>query len=313
MEKIIVYTHSDCLAKDNGPNHPERKERLETVIESVKEMEDLDIEFKEAPLAIYETISLVHPRSHIDAIFSMIPSTGLVGVEKEPYADTFLCKHSKDAILRSCGAGIAAADELINSNEKRIFCAVRPPGHHAETTRVNGFCFFNNAAVSARYLQNQYQLGKIAIIDFDVHHGNGTQEIFYSDNSVIYGSIHEHPLFPGTGSENETGVGNIFNAPIQSGTNSDEFVNIFERKIIENIDKFKPDAILISAGFDAHKRDPLANINLESEDYYKLTKSIVDIANVYCNGRVISFLEGGYDLLALSEGTKEHLKGLNEN
>ena len=313
MEKIIVYTHSDCLAKDNGPNHPERKERLETVLESVKELNNLDIEFKEAPLAETKTISLVHPYSHLDNIFKMIPSTGLIGVEKEPYADTFLCEHSKDAILRSCGAGIAAADDLIISNEKRIFCAVRPPGHHAETTRVNGFCFINNAAVSARYLQNQYQLGKIAIIDFDVHHGNGTQEIFYSDNSVTYGSIHEHPLFPGTGSENENGVGNIFNAPIQSGTNSDDFLNIFEGKILEKIDKFKPEVILISAGFDAHKRDPLASINLESEDYYTLTKSIVEIANMHCDGRVISFLEGGYDLLALSEGTKAHLKGLNEN
>ena len=170
----------------------------------LRRLDSLDIDIKEAPLAAPETINLVHPKSHLNAIFSIIPSTGLVGVEKEPYADTFLCEHSKDAILRSCGAGVAAADDLINSNEKRIFCAVRPPGHHAETTRVNGFCFVNNVAVSARYLQNKYQLGKIAIIDFDVHHGNGTQEIFYSDNSVAYGSIHEHPLFPGTGSENET-------------------------------------------------------------------------------------------------------------
>jgi len=311
VEKIIVYSHSDCLAKDNGSNHPERKDRLETVIESVKELDNLDIEFKEAPLAESETISLVHPKSHLNEIFSMIPSSGLVGVEKEPYADTFLCKHSKDAILRSCGAGIAAADDLINSNEKRIFCAVRPPGHHAETTRVNGFCFVNNAAVSARYLQHRYQLGKIAIIDFDVHHGNGTQEIFYSDNSVAYGSIHEHPLFPGTGSEIENGVGNIFNAPIQSGTSSGDYLKIFERRILENIDKFKPDVILISAGFDAHKRDPLANISLESEDYYTLSKSIVEIANLHCDGKVISFLEGGYDLLALSESTKAHLNGLN--
>ena len=313
MEKIIVYTHPDCLAKDNGPNHPERKERLETVLESVKELDSPDIVIKEAPLVAHETINLVHPQSHLNNIFSMIPSTGLVGVEKEPYADTFLCEHSKEAILRSCGAGIAAADDLINSNEKRIFCAVRPPGHHAETIRVKGFCFVNNVAVSARYLQNQYQLGKVAIIDFDVHHGNGTQEIFYRDNSVAYGSIHEYPLFPGTGSEKEAGVGNIFNAPIRSGTSSDEFLNIFEEKILENIDKFKPEVILLSAGFDAHKRDPLANINLESEDYYTLTKSIVEVANLHCDGRVISFLEGGYDLLALSECTKAHIKGLNEN
>ena len=313
MGKIIIYTHSDCLAKDNGLNHPERRERLEIVLESINEMDGLDIEIKDAPLAANEIINLVHPQSHLDAIFSIIPNNGLVGVEKEPYADTFLCEYSKDAILRSCGAGIAAADDLINSDEKRIFCAVRPPGHHAETIRVNGFCFVNNVAVSARYLQNQYQLEKIAIIDFDVHHGNGTQEIFYNDKSVAYGSIHEHPLFPGTGSEKEIGLGNIFNAPIQSGTSSDEFINIFERKILENIDKFKPDAILISAGFDAHSRDPLANINLESEDYYTLTKGIVEIANLHCNGKIISFLEGGYDLLALSESTKAHLNGLNEN
>ena len=313
MEKIIVYTHSDCLAKDNGPNHPERKERLETVLESVIELASLDIVIREAPLAAPETINLVHPQSHLDTIFSMIPSAGLVGVEKEPYADTFLCEYSKAAILRSCGAGIAAADDLINNNEKRIFCAVRPPGHHAETARVNGFCFVNNVAVTARYLQNKYQIGKIAIIDFDVHHGNGTQEIFYRDDSVAYGSIHEHPLFPGTGLENETGIGNIFNAPIQSGTSSQEFLNRFDEKILENIDKFKPEVILLSAGFDAHKRDPLANINLESEDYYTLTNSIVEIANLHCDGRVISFLEGGYDLLALSEGTKAHIKGLNEN
>ena len=313
MEKIIVYSHSDCLAKDNGLNHPERRERLEIVLESINEMDGLDIEIKDAPLAAHEIINLVHPQSHLDSIFSMIPNNGLVGVEKEPYADTFLCEHSKEAILRSCGAGIAAADDLIKGSEKRIFCAVRPPGHHAETIRVNGFCFVNNAAVTARYLQNQYQYERIAIIDFDVHHGNGTQEIFYTDKSVVYGSIHEHPLFPGTGSEKEIGLGNIFNAPIQSGTSSDEFINIFERKILENIDKFKPDAILISAGFDAHSRDPLANINLESEDYYTLTKGIVEIANLHCDGRIISFLEGGYDLLALSESTKAHLNGLNEN
>ena len=230
MGKIIIYTHSDCLAKDNGPNHPERKERLETVLESAKELNSFDIDIREAPLAAPETINLVHPQSHLDVIFSMIPSIGLVGVEKEPYADTFLCEHSKEAILRSCGAGVAAADDLINNNEKRIFCAVRPPGHHAETTRVNGFCFVNNAAVSARYLQNQYQLGKIAIIDFDVHHGNGTQEIFYSDKSVAYGSIHEHPLFPGTGSENETGVGNIFNLPQPFGPSIHIFSIICETR-----------------------------------------------------------------------------------
>jgi len=313
MKEIVVYTHSDCLLKDNGPNHPEKKERLEIVVKSIKEINSIDTEIKEAPLANIEDVCLVHPKIHINNIFSLIPYSGLKGVEKEPYADTFLCSNSKNAILRSCGAGTAAVDTLIKGNKKRIFCAVRPPGHHAETIRANGFCFFNNVAVAARYLQSKYAINKIAIIDFDVHHGNGTQEIFFKDETVAYGSIHEFPLFPGTGSKNEIGIGNIFNAPIPAGTDGKDFIKILENKILTNIDKFKPEIILISAGFDAHSRDPLANINLESKDYYDLTKKIIEIANIHCQGRVISFLEGGYNLLALSESIKEHLLGLQEN
>jgi acetoin utilization deacetylase AcuC-like enzyme len=253
---MIIYTHNDCFKKFNGQNHPERKERLETIINTLRSSPKLKINFKEAPLAKMSEITLVHPKNYIDKIFSNIPKEGLVGVEKEPYADTMLCPNSRNAILRSCGAGIAAADELMLHNE-RIFCATRPPGHHAETIRVNGFCFINNIAVAARYLQKKYQIKKVAIIDFDVHHGNGTQEIFYNDKSVAYASSHEFPLFPGTGAENENGVGNIFNAPIKSGTKGVEFLKIFENKILKPIDKFKPEVILISAGFDAHVRDPL--------------------------------------------------------
>ncbi len=305
---MIVYTHEDCLKKFNGNGHPERKERLDSIINSIKSS-DLKIDFKEAPLVDLETVSLVHPKKHIEQIFSNIPKEGIVGVEKEPYADTMLCPNSKNAILRSCGAGIAAANDLMKKNE-RVFCAVRPPGHHAETVRANGFCFINNVAVAARYLQKQYKINKVAIIDFDVHHGNGTQEIFYKDPTVAYGSSHEFPLFPGTGAENETGVGNIFNATLKAGTTSKDFFGIFDQKILKPIDKFKPEVILISAGFDAHIRDPLANINLESEDFFKITKNIVDIANIHSKGRVISFLEGGYDLQALSESIIEHLNAL---
>ena len=306
---MIVYTHSDCLLKDNGFNHPERKERLDSIIESIKQISDFKINLKDAPLADMEIVSLVHPKKHIKKIFSNIPKTGLIGVEKEPYADTMLCSKSKNAILRSCGAGIAAADDVMIKNE-RIFCAIRPPGHHAETTKAMGFCFINNVAVAARYLQKKYKIKKVAIVDFDVHHGNGTQEIFYNDETVAYASSHEFPLFPGTGSEQEKGVGNIFNAPLKTGTKSKEFLEIFNQKLLRPLDKFKPEIILISAGFDAHFRDPLANINLESEDYYKITKQIVDLANTHSKGRLISFLEGGYDLLALSESIKQHLFAL---
>ncbi len=306
---MIVYTHSDCLLKDNGFNHPERKERLDSIIESIKQITNFKINFKDAPLADMKIISLVHPKKHIEKIFSNIPKTGLIGIEKEPYADTMLCSKSKNAILRSCGAGIAAADDVMIKNE-RIFCAIRPPGHHAETTKAMGFCFINNVAVAARYLQKKYKIKKVAIVDFDVHHGNGTQEIFYNDETVAYASSHEFPLFPGTGSEQEKGVGNIFNATLKTGTKGNEFLEIFHQKLLRPLDKFKPEIILISAGFDAHFRDPLANINLESEDYYKITKQIVDLANTHSKGRIISFLEGGYDLLALSESIKQHLFAL---
>ena len=306
---MLVYSHTDCLLKDNGFNHPERKERLDSILESIKQIKNIKISFKEAPLADTSVISLVHPKKHIEKIFSNIPKSGLIGVEKEPYADTILCPNSKKAILRSCGAGIAAADDLMNNN-KRIFCAIRPPGHHAETAKAMGFCFINNIAVTARYLQKKYKINKVAIIDFDVHHGNGTQEIFYNDETVVYGSSHEFPLFPGTGSEEETGVGNIFNATLKAGMKGKEFLKIFEQKVLNPIDKFKPEVILISAGFDAHTRDPLASINLESKDFYKITKKIVNLANVHSKGRIISFLEGGYDLLALSESIKHHLLAL---
>ena len=309
---MLVYTHSDCLLKNNGPNHPERKERLKSILDSIKDIKDFKIEFKEAPIAKMDTISLVHPKEHIEEIFSLIPKDGLQSVEKEPYADTMLCPNSKNAILRSCGAGVAAADSLIKENKKRIFCAVRPPGHHAETVRAKGFCFINNVAVAARYLQKKHKVNKIAIIDFDVHHGNGTQEIFYKDETVAYGSIHEFPLFPGTGSVEEKGVGNIFNAPIKLGLNGKEFIKIFENKVLNPIDRFKPEIILISAGFDAHIRDPLANINLESKDFFDITTKILELANIHSEGRIISFLEGGYDLIALSESIKEHLLALNK-
>ena len=306
---MIVYSHTDCLLKNNGFKHPERKERLVSILDTIKQLKSLKIDFKNAPLADIEIISLVHPKEYIKKIFLNIPKAGLIGVENEPYADTMLCNNSQKAILRSCGAGIAAADDLMN-NHKRIFCAIRPPGHHAETTKAMGFCFINNAAVTARYLQDKHKVNKVAIIDFDVHHGNGTQEIFYNDETVAYGSSHEFPLFPGTGSEEEKGVGNIFNAPLKMGMKGKEFLEIFDQKVLTPIDKFKPEIILISAGFDAHFRDPLANINLESKDFYEITKKIVNLANIHCQGRIISFLEGGYDLLALSESVNEHLLAL---
>ncbi len=308
MNDLIVFSHNDCLLKFNGINHPERKERLEVVLKAIKEFENIKI--LNSTLPDINLIKYTHPEFYIEDIFSKIPEEGLISIEQEPYADTFLCPLSKNAILYSCGSGINAVDYVMKNNHKRVFCAIRPPGHHAETTRANGFCFINNIAVAARYLQKNYKLKKIAIIDFDVHHGNGTQEIFYNDDKVAYGSIHQSNIFPGTGFENEKGKGNIFNAPIQASTNSKNFIKIFENKILSNIYKFKPEFILVSAGFDAHKNDPLSQINLESKDFYILTELIVEIAEKFSKGRIISFLEGGYNLQALYESSKEHLKAL---
>ena len=308
MNDVIVYTHKDCFLKFNGNNHPERKERIETVNNSLKKINN--VIFKESENTSLENIYLVHPEMYVKNLFNMIPNEGLKSVEKEPYADTYLCPNSRNAILKSVGAGINASDDLIKNKSKRFFCSIRPPGHHAEKIRANGFCFFNNIAITAKYLINKYSINKIAIIDFDVHHCNGTQDIFIDQENVFLGSIHQSPLFPGTGSKDEKGKNNIFNAPIKAGTESKEFIDIFNQTIIENLDKFKPEVILISAGFDAHKRDPLANINLESKDFFYLTKIITDLANIHCEGRIISFLEGGYDLIALEEAIQEHIKAL---
>ena len=307
---MIIYTHNDCLLKFNGQGHPERKERLESIISSIKSS-NISVEFKNSPLVNLDIISLVHPKKHIENIFKNIPKNGIVGVEKEPYADTMLCPNSKSAILRSCGSGIAACDDLMIKNE-RVFCAIRPPGHHAETIRANGFCFINNIAVAARYLQKKYEIGKVAIIDFDVHHGNGTQDIFYNNEKVLYISSHQYPYYPGSGAANEKGnKDNVLNIPLSAGTQSHEFFNAYEI-IFKKLKTFKPDFILLSAGFDAHKDDPLAQMNLESRDYYTLTKRILTLAKELCGGKIVSILEGGYDLNALRESVDFHVKSLIE-
>ena len=307
---MIIYTHNDCLKKFNGQSHPERKERLESILSSIKSS-NLKVEFKEAPLADLEIVSLGHPKQHIEQIFSNIPEEGIVGVEKEPYADTMLCPDSKNAILRSCGAGIAAVKDLMVKNE-RVFCAVRPPGHHAEKDKAMGFCIYNNVAVGANYLIEKYKYNKVAIIDFDVHHGNGTQDIFYDNEKVLYISTHQYPYYPGSGSEKETGkFNNILNIPLEAGTTAEQFLNAYEN-VLKKLKEFKPEFVLFSAGFDAHIDDPLAQLRLNSEDFYHLTKRTLEVSKSMCNGNVVSILEGGYDLKALQDSTKRHVDALIE-
>ena len=305
MKTGFIFSKSS-LDHDTGDGHPENKYRIQSILERLKRINLSNLEWSEPTRFDEAYLKKTHNSLYIDKVKKAFPSKGQFFLD----GDTVISPGSKNASYDAVSSIISAIDEVKNEKLKNAFCAVRPPGHHAEYDKAMGFCIFNNVAVGANYLIDKYKVNKVAIIDFDVHHGNGTQEIFYKDHTVAYGSSHEFPLFPGTGAENETGVGNIFNATLKAGIKSKEFVGIFNQKVLKPIDKFKPEVILISAGFDAHKKDPLANINLESEDFFEITKNIIDIANTHSKGRVISFLEGGYDLQALSESIIEHLNAL---
>ena len=304
--KTGIVTTDTYLNHDTGQGHPERADRVTVVIDHLKKIKSKNLIWKKPVKFDLKYLEYAHDKNYLDNVSESFPKQGLNFLD----GDTIVSPGSKDATRDAVGSILTGIDGVMKKDFNNAFCAVRPPGHHAEKQKAMGFCVYNNVAVGAYYLLEKYKLNKVAIIDFDVHHGNGTQEIFYKDKSVAYGSSHEFPLFPGTGAENETGVGNVYNATLKAGTKSKEFHEIFEKKVLTPIEKFKPEVILISAGFDAHKRDPLANINLESSDFFTITKKIIEIANIHSKGRVISFLEGGYDLQALSESIIEHLKGL---
>lgn len=259
-----------------------------------------------APLGEVEAIELAHPAKHVETIRKNMPSEGLVRLD----ADTTLSAGSWEAALRAVGAGCQAVDEVMAGRVKNAFCAIRPPGHHAEFERAMGFCLFNNIAVAARHAQKKHGAERVAIVDFDVHHGNGTQDIFWADPSVMYCSTHQMPLFPGTGGANETGAGNIVNAPLMAGDGSAQFQEAVEVMLLPRLSEFRPDLILISAGFDAHKRDPLANINLLEDDFAWITSKLMDVADKHCGGRVVSMLEGGYDLEGLARSVAAHVMTL---
>lgn len=261
-----------------------------------------------APLGDIDAALLAHPASHIDMIREHIPESGLVRLD----GDTSLSPGTWEASRRAIGAATQAVDEVMERKVGNAFCAIRPPGHHAETATAMGFCLFNTIAIAARYAQRKYGVDHVAIVDFDVHHGNGTQDIFWNDPSVLYCSTHQMPLFPGSGASNETGVGNIVNAPLHAGDGSAEFREAMDIAILPRIDAFKPELILISAGFDAHFRDPLANINLVEGDYAWITRKLMDLADKHCGGRLVSLLEGGYDLEGLSLSVAAHVAALME-
>jgi acetoin utilization deacetylase AcuC-like enzyme len=302
----LYLTHSACLEHDNGYGHPERADRLRAIERALEDEAFALLVREQAPRGTLEQAALAHPMSHVERIAAMSPAEGIVHID----ADTAMSPGSLDAALHAIGAALAAVDEVMTGKVANAFCAVRPPGHHAETARAMGFCLFNTAAIAARYAQVAHGAARVAVVDFDVHHGNGTQDIFWEDASLFYGSTHQMPLYPGTGAISERGVGNIFNAPLAPGAGGAEFREAMEAIVLPGLERFAPDLVLISAGFDAHTRDPLANINLVEEDFSWITRRLMDIADTSCNGRVVSVLEGGYDLMGLALSAAAHVRTL---
>jgi acetoin utilization deacetylase AcuC-like enzyme len=303
----LLLSHPACLNHLTPLGHPERPDRLRAIEQALEHERFQLLAREEAPMAPMEIIALVHPMDYIESIRGASPSEGMVRLD----ADTSMSPGSFEAALRGAGGGMHAVDEVMNQKAANAFVAVRPPGHHAEVARPMGFCLFNNAAIAARYAQDRYDVERVAIVDFDVHHGNGSQDIFWSDKSVMYCSTHEMPLFPGTGAVSERGEFNtIVNAPLRSGDGGDAFRQAFESAILPRLREFKPDFLVISAGFDAHTRDPLANINLVEADYTWVTKKLMEIADSSAQGRIVSMLEGGYDLQGLANSAAAHVTAL---
>ena len=306
--KTAVITSTTYQNHDTGPEHPEQADRVKVINEELKKLGN-QIHWLNSSSFDHSILEEVHDKKYLKEISLNFPKDGIQFLD----GDTVVSSGSKQAALDAVGSIILGIDKIINKEFKNIFCSVRPPGHHAESNKAMGFCIYNNVAVGAGYLIKKYGYKKVAIIDYDVHHGNGTQEIFYNNPNVLYVSTHQYPFYPGTGHQDEKGLfNNILNIPLDVNTNNEVFFNSFD-KVISKLKNFKPEFILLSSGFDAHTNDPLAQINLSSKDFYEITKRILMVANEICDGKVVSILEGGYNLNALKESAYFHVKGLIEN
>jgi acetoin utilization deacetylase AcuC-like enzyme len=301
-----LYEHPIFLEHITPPGHPERPDRLRSLNIALEHPNFERLERKEAPQANEDAVLLAHPEEHLLAVMRQIPQED--GEINRIEADTYASPKSLQAALTGIGAAMAAVDDVFTGAADNVFVAARPPGHHAETAKAMGFCLFNNVAIAARHAQKKHGAERVAIIDWDVHHGNGTQDIFWNDTSVLFCSTHQMPLYPWSGDKNETGAkNNIVNAPLSPNTGSDHFREAFKSRVLPAIADFSPDLILISAGFDAHHRDPLAQINLMGEDFDWATGRLLEMADKYASNRVVSLLEGGYDLEGLAESAAMHI------
>ena len=302
-----LISHADCLKHETPRGHPERVARLETIMSRLDDPAFSDLARVEAPECAVEHILRVHPKSYFDKISAASPLGGTVNLDP----DTHMSTGSFRAAMRAAGAGVKAVDLVLNGEFKNAFCATRPPGHHAETARSMGFCLFGNVAIAAKYALDAAGLERVAVVDFDVHHGNGTSDLLWSESRALFASTHQMPLYPGSGHKSETGKhGQIINAPLAPGSGGREFRRAMEVEILPRIEAHDPELVLISAGFDAHRRDPLANLEFDESDFAWVTGALCDVAEKTCGGKIVSFLEGGYDLQALADSVAAHIEVL---
>jgi acetoin utilization deacetylase AcuC-like enzyme len=306
--KTGLVTSDTYQNHNTGEGHPEKIDRVTAVIDNFKKIDNKELIWKKPSKFDQSFLINTHSSEYIELVSKSFPKNGLAFLD----GDTVVSPGSKEATKDAVGSIITAIDGVQQKEFKNAFCAVRPPGHHAEKDKAMGFCIYNNVAVGANYLIEKFKYNKVAIIDFDVHHGNGTQDIFYNNEKVLYISTHQYPYYPGSGSDKETGkFNNILNIPLEAGTTAEQFLNAYE-KVLKKLKEFKPEFLLFSAGFDAHIDDPLAQLRLSSEDFYHLTKRTLEVSKSMCNGNVVSILEGGYDLKALQDSTKRHVDALIE-
>ncbi|HTI86107.1 MAG TPA: histone deacetylase family protein [Alphaproteobacteria bacterium] len=302
----LLYTHPDCVAHDTSPGHPERSARLTSVLKALDAPSFAALVRREAPRADLAAIARVHDAAYVREILDAVPEREYVALD----ADTIMSPRSGEAALRAAGALVAAVDAVLKGEARNAFCAVRPPGHHATFDRAMGFCLYNNIAIGALHALDAHGLARVAVVDFDVHHGNGTQDVAERDPRLFFASTHQYPAYPGTGLASETGQGNIVNVPLEPGTGSAEFRSAFASTVIPALVAFRPELVFISAGFDAHRADPLASLALTEDDFAWATREILDVAREQCAGRVVSTLEGGYDLDALAASAAAHVREL---